>query len=286
MVDEAAGFDEPGDLATEAGRAVRDLSKITSPSELQKATDVARSLLVLVDEILASALRALAYAIDLGDTSGGRVIAGDISSRHDFGFAGQDTDLRARQPWAEPEQVIQTSVPWHVAGSLLGLELGLRKQCCAVVIGRLPSPATAVCGREVSARTVSLLTPTELADRDVETMVDAISAGRQRVAQLGASADNSTKWPTRLRWTVAARRSSVDLGERARQRFVAFLLAELLTWAAARVHHPRVGRGRRGASTVASAEFPTPGGGPSWWAITGGRYQAKSPISICGFYWP
>ena len=144
----------------------------------------------LVDEMLANTLRAWAYAIDLGDASGGRVILGDVSARHDFGLAGQDNEQRARQPWAEPEQVIQTSVPWHLSGSLLGLDLGLSQ----TLLRRLSSdgaprpPRLVSADRNVFAGTVSLLTPTELADADVEAIANAISAGRQRVAQLGASA--------------------------------------------------------------------------------------------------
>ena len=196
-------------------RAVRDLSKITEPAEVQNAIDIARSLVGLADEMLADALRAWAYAIDLGDTSGGRVIAGDISSRHDFGLAGPDNDQRARQPWAEPEQVIQTSVPWHVAGSLLGLDLGLSQTMLRRVSSDgLPRPPRLLSAdRDVFARTVSLLKPIELADRDVEAIAHAIGAGRQRVAQLGASAGKLDEvadeialdgWRRgALRWTLA-----------------------------------------------------------------------------------
>jgi hypothetical protein len=159
---------------------------------VQKATDAAGSVLDLADEMLADALRAWAYAIDLGDASGSRMIAADISDRHDFGLGEQDGERRARQPWAEPEQVIQTSVPWHIAGSLLGLELGLSHTMLRRVSSdALPQPPRLLSpDRDVFARTVSLLNPTDLADRDAETIVDAIDAGRRRVAQLGAGADS------------------------------------------------------------------------------------------------
>src|SRR5205085_404471 len=87
---------------------------------------------------------------------------------------------------AEPEQVIQTSVPWHLAGSLLGLDLGLSQ----TLLRRLSSdplpvpPRLLAADREVFTRTVSLLTPNELADRDVETIAGAISAGRRGASGL------------------------------------------------------------------------------------------------------
>ena len=197
-----------------AGRAVRDLSKITRPTELQQAKDVAESLLGLVDDMLANALRGWAYAIDLGDASGGRVISADVSARHDFGLAEQDNDRRARQPWAVPHHVVQPSVPWHIAGSLLGLGLGLSETMLRRVSSdALPQPPRLLSvDREAFAKTAVLLTPTDLADREIETIVDAISAGRQRVAQLVASADKLEDmadeiamdgWRRRaLRWTL------------------------------------------------------------------------------------
>jgi hypothetical protein len=225
-----------------------------------------------VDEMLANALRAWAYAIDLGDASGGRVISGDVSSRHDFGLAGQDNDLRVRQPWAEPEQVIQPSVPWHVAGSLLGLDLGLSQTMLRRVSSDvLPQPPRLLStDRDVFARTVSLMTPTDLADGDIETIAGAIGAGRQRVAQLDASADRLDEvadeigmdgWRRRaLRWTLMNEPANVSSY---------FSLAELL----------HLGRPPSSASPgawgVAAAaldgclclEFPAPGR----WTVMVGR---------------
>ena len=240
--------------------------------------------------MLANALRAWAYAIDLGD--GARVISGDVSGRHDFGLAGQDSNRRARQPWAEPAQVVQTSVPWHVAGSLLGLDLSLSQTMLRRVSSdALPRPPRLLSAdRDVFARTVSLLIHTELADRDVETIVDAISAGRQRVAQLGASADRLDEiadeiamdgWRRRaLRWTLANEPANAS----------SYLsLAELL-----HLGRPLSSASPSGWGVAAvaldgclCAEFPTRVGGPSWWADHGAeRYRAKSRISICGFCWP
>jgi hypothetical protein len=172
-----------------AGRAARDLSKITRPTEAARAREIAGSLQGIVDELLANALRAWAYAIDLGDA--GRVISGDVSGRHDFGLAGLDNERRIRQPWAEPEQVIRPSVPWHVAGSLVGLDLALSQTMLRRVSSdALPLPPRLLTAdRDVFARTVALQTPTDFADHDTGTVADAIAAGRKRVEQLGTSAD-------------------------------------------------------------------------------------------------
>lgn len=201
-------------IGDNVSRAIRDLSKITRPSDQDQARDVARFLMSVVDEMLASALRAWAYAVDLGDASGGRIISGDVSVRHDLGLAEHDVERRARQPWAEPHQVVQPSVPWHMAGSLLGLDLGLSQTMLRRVSSdALPQPPRLLLAdREVFARTAALLIPTDVPERDVDTILDAIGAGGRRVAQLGVKADTLDEvaaeiamdgWRRRaLRWTL------------------------------------------------------------------------------------
>ncbi|MGC4084458.1 MAG: hypothetical protein QM736_20670 [Vicinamibacterales bacterium] len=201
-------------IAERAGRAIVDLPKMSRTAGLSKAQEIARSLQSVADEMLASALRAWAYAIDLGDQNGGRVIAGDISRRHDFGLTEQDTDRRLRQAWAEPEQIVQPSVPWHVAGSLLGLERGLSQTLLRRVSSdALPRPPRLLAAdRELFARTVSSMDVVDVADRDMDAIADAVDAGRMRVARLGVSphdvdavADEIAMdgWRRRaLRWTL------------------------------------------------------------------------------------
>lgn len=169
--------------------AIRDLSKITRPADVQKARGAANDLMGVVDDSLADALRVWAYAIDLGDSNGGRVISSDVMSRHDFGFLEHDNDRRLRLPWSEPEPVVQPGVPWHVSGALVGLDLGLSQTLLRrVSADMLPGPPRLLAAdRDVFVKTLALQNPTEFTEDEVTTVADAVAAGRQRVTQLEKS---------------------------------------------------------------------------------------------------
>ncbi len=77
------------------------------------------------DAVLAEALLSIAYAADVGDPEGTVLLAGDVSLRHDFGFAARDGEQRLRTAWALPRQDVMPGMPWRVNGSLLGLDVAL-----------------------------------------------------------------------------------------------------------------------------------------------------------------
>src|SRR5262249_56676862 len=62
---------------------------------------------------------------DVGDRDGAALLAGNGALRHDFGFGRKDNETRGRMPWLAPRQDFQPGVPWHVTGSLLGLDVAL-----------------------------------------------------------------------------------------------------------------------------------------------------------------
>ena len=66
---------------------------------------------------LAPVLTSLVYAAHVGEPDGPALAGEDVSRRHDFG----------REPWDLPEEVAGPGVPWHVRGSLLGLERALAR---------------------------------------------------------------------------------------------------------------------------------------------------------------
>jgi hypothetical protein len=171
--------------------AIQDLSKIAKPKDTNKAPHVARALYELVDDICAEALLALAYALDVGDPQSTTLVAGNISRRHDFGFAEKSNDFRVRKPWAEPVQQVQAGVPWHVTGSLLGLDLALSSLALRrVSSGALPeAPTLPSADREVFTKTVALLNVYELTDTDRDAIADAIRRGQQRLASLTSGTD-------------------------------------------------------------------------------------------------
>jgi hypothetical protein len=109
--------------------------------------------------LLGPVLTSIVYAAHLGDPEGPALAGGDPSVRHDFG----------PDPWALPEEESAPGTPWHVQGSLLGLERALAR----LSLHRLVAP-------------VALANPRELADTDRDALAGAIEAGRRRVASLAA----------------------------------------------------------------------------------------------------
>jgi len=136
---------------------------------------------------------ALAYALNLGDGSTSAVNGATIR-RHDFGFADKDAETRVRTPWVEPSAQVRAGAPWHVRGSLLGLELGLS----GFAVRRLTSdvlpaaPVLAPSERDVFTKSVALMNPWLLRDDDRDEIAAAIERGRRRVTALGHGDDD---WP-------------------------------------------------------------------------------------------
>ncbi len=74
---------------------------------------------------LAAALTALIYTVSLGPADGAITLSRDVATRHDFG-QNATALLQRMTPWAPPEEQ-QSDGPWHVAGSLIGLDAGLSR---------------------------------------------------------------------------------------------------------------------------------------------------------------
>ena len=75
---------------------------------------------------LGKALRALAYAVAMGDPDGPASLSRDIAERHDLAL--NTTQLMEEVwAWAPPVERQLQGRPWHVMGSLLGLDLALAR---------------------------------------------------------------------------------------------------------------------------------------------------------------
>ena len=130
-------------------------------------------------EALGSTLTSLVYAAHLGEPEGPALAGEDVSLRHDFGG----------DPWALPEEVAGPGVPWHVRGSLLGLERALARLSLRRLAGdALPEepPVLDATQRRALAASVALVNPRDLTDADRDAVAAAIEAGRRRVAALRA----------------------------------------------------------------------------------------------------
>jgi hypothetical protein len=209
------GIEAPRSRRDIVTKATQELSKISKPKDAKKAARVAEPLFELVDDVLAEALRSVAYAICLGEPDGMALAAGNVSSRHDFGFERQSADTRVRAAWIAPTQEVQPGVPWRVTGSLLGLDLGLSTLALRRISSdSLPhAPVLRKLDRDTLTKTVALLNAFELRDADRDAIADAIAQGRQRVrtvtpagAGFDALADDIAMdgWRRRaVRWALA-----------------------------------------------------------------------------------
>jgi hypothetical protein len=126
---------------------------------------------------LGAALTSLVYAAHLGDPEGPALAGADPSRRHDFGA----------EPWALPQEVIGEGTPWHVRGSLLGLEQALAQLSLHRLAGHeLPDapPVLDFRERRELAAAVGVSNPRDLADAERDALAAAVDAGRRRAAAL------------------------------------------------------------------------------------------------------
>ena len=163
--------------------AADDLSRMTRSSDLRRAPRVGASLQQLADIVLGDALLSLAYAVDIGDPDGAALLAGNVSLRHDFGFGRRDSASRAKVPWTLPRQDFQPGVPWHITGSLLGLDIALAPlNLRRLTLDRLgDAPKLSSIEREAFAVSVTLMDASRLKESDLDMIAAAIARGRERV---------------------------------------------------------------------------------------------------------
>src|SRR4029079_5898232 len=146
----------------------------------------AAPLLECADTVLADVLLSIAYAADVGDPDGTVMLAEDVSRRHDFGFGAREADVRLRLGWGVPRAEVTPGVPWHVSGSLLGLDIGLAQLALRRLNFErvLEAPKLTSNERDTFATAVSLMTPFTLRDADRDAIADAVAAGQRRLGAL------------------------------------------------------------------------------------------------------
>jgi hypothetical protein len=179
---------DPHEILTDV---IQKLARITRPRDLQRTAEIAGDLVSAADIVLSEVLVSLAYALHLGDPDGSTLLGGDVARRHDFGIGSRVSDVRSGMPWAVPEQHADPGVPWHVGGSLVGLDVALAQLSFRRVGGDTISgpPTLSSNDRETFARSAALLNPYRLGDGQRDAIVDAIGRGRERVGVSRAAAD-------------------------------------------------------------------------------------------------
>ena len=169
-------------FASEHDRIKRIREQLTSPG-------LDAALAANNDALVAEALLALIYSPALGDPDGPALLGGDIAQRHDFGIEGATGVRRDLLAWSVPREQVGDGSPWHIEGSLLGLDIGLAR----LALRRLSdddmpvAPTINLNDQLTLAKTARALNPYDLRDADRDRIVEAIARGRQRVA--GAAAN-------------------------------------------------------------------------------------------------
>jgi hypothetical protein len=181
------------------------------------------------EQALAETLTSIVYAVHLGEPEGAAVAAGDVATRHDFGFAdGVKTTRSAAWRFAREEHSERAG--WRLVGSLLGLDIALaRLEPRRLDVSDMPGEPTMSSNERVAAMfTAALFGPLAGSDAGRDEIAAALARGRARVMQLGAD-DAEVERVTRdagfsewrreaLRWTLANERD---------QRLARFSLVDL-----------------------------------------------------------
>jgi hypothetical protein len=210
-----AGVNPVPELQDVLRKSLDELTRAARNRDTRRAPRVAVSLADAADELLARSLLAFTYAMYVGDPEGTVLLAGDVSHRHDFGFGVKDSVMRSRTAWSVPRQDVAPGVPWHVTGSLLGLDLAL----APLALRRLNfdhlmhAPKLTSNERDTFATSVALMNPYTLRDADRDALADGVARGAVRLrevlsdpAALNAIADEMAMDAGRRRalaWTLA-----------------------------------------------------------------------------------
>ncbi len=189
-------------LAAERERITRIREQLVSPGldEALASGQPAR---------LADALMALVYAPALGDPEGPALLSRDIATRHDFGLDSTSATRRDVLAWFAPRDQVTEGVPWHIEGSLLGLDLGLaRLSLRRVNDNDMPVAPTINLNDELTlARTAVAINPRDLTDADRAALVEAIARGRARVASAGRNLPALSALASEARLPVSVRQA-------------------------------------------------------------------------------
>ena len=138
---------------------------------------------------IAAALLVLIYTPALGDPEGPALLGGDIANRHNFGIEGAAGVRRDYLAWSMPREQVGDGSPWHIEGSLLGLDIALaRLSLRRLADNEMPvAPTINLNDLLTLSRTVRVLNADDLTDADRDRIVEAIARGRARVAAAGSS---------------------------------------------------------------------------------------------------
>ena len=172
-------------FSAEHARIKRIREQLTSPG-LDAAIAAAD------DEKISDALTVLIYTRALGDPEGPALLGGDIPMRHNFGIEGAAGMRRDYLAWGMPREQVGDGSPWHLEGSILGLDVALaRLSLRRLADNEMPvAPTINLNDLLTLAKTAGVLRPDKFTNADRDALVAAIARGRKRVADAGTSLSN------------------------------------------------------------------------------------------------
>lgn len=157
------------------------------------------------------------YAAHIGAPDSAALAAGNVALKHDFGGGTMRPGQQTLSPWKLPGERFGRAGGrgWHVQGSLLALDVALRRLALRRLdSARLPAgPKVPLLDRQVATMTIGLLNPYAIAEEDGDRIAGALARGHQRVEALKADASlvdavateaGLGEWRREsLRWTLA-----------------------------------------------------------------------------------
>jgi hypothetical protein len=158
-------------------------------------------------DALVTALRAMVYAPALGDPDGPVTLSPDVITRHDFG--GTRSPSGRNLAWLPAVERTGTGGPWHVAGSLLGLDLALgRSALRRLSADEMPAVPTINLNDQLTlARSAVALATSRFDDATRDELAAAIVRGRRRLADAGVSVPALLALGDEVGMTSAARQA-------------------------------------------------------------------------------
>lgn len=187
-------------IDTDAPQRFRDVSAAldrTAHDGVRDAPRVARTLLLLADDLAARGLMELAYACAMGYPTGTPISADDAATRHVFGIG--NATVRHAAAWQLPLAGAD-GAGWRVTGSVLGLDVRLASFWMMPLSWAPPThrPTLNDADRRGYMETAVLLNPVSLTDAQRDAIASALRDGRERLAS-ARSADDARALADRAR---------------------------------------------------------------------------------------
>ena len=229
----AAGLDtqerwKDGGIPKRYKEAVSGLQRAAGSGDAGGASRIAQTVRLLADDLFARGLKELVYALALGQPDRATITADDAAERHDFSMRLGGHRVVA---WQLPVVGSDAWRGWHVAGSILGLDVQLADFWQQRVSMRPPKsrPTLDDDQRRMLIETVAIIEPSLLTDADRDAIALAMTKGRERLAAVRTSAD-ALRVADEIRLSPARRTLLPWVAENDPERLGAFLGPVELLW--------------------------------------------------------